>query len=540
MATPKYLSRDCELSTTGVAADGRTVDAWRVTRKILACLPQALGRFGAKCWTRGDMNGSAYSSDCLRYWTSGGQCYYSDMGHLEVCGAESLRPQDFALQGMSLLRVAEAARREAAQREDAEFESEHPDAPTAWNCDGQAADRFCLSASNADNLDPAISWGSHLNVSIDSTLWTDLFLDHSRPARLSAVSSMIAAGIAFFGAGYLLPMKDGSTAFSLSARAHHLAHVHTLATTEPFRRGILNSRREPHAATVDRLHLIGFDYPLLGAPLLASYLQCALAAVEDGYCGMQLFEPVRALRIWSWTFDLRNGKFSERAQLVDGRKLTLPEYVADFARQLLKMVESGLINEQIAPQAGDNLARIIELASFAQEGSIQLCARQIDWAAKLLMLLGSGEPLGNAASRQADHDFTNTDPRRGALWRLIDEGLVDAPAELDRIDASIAAPPVDSRAWGRGKLIEQFASQITDVDWSRIEFRLSTDRWGRRGTIEMPKLDGFTKYELDGLLTRAGDLPRLHELLQRTDGRNVRQIDPLDDVCSQLFKQERN
>lgn len=511
--SPKFLGRDCELSTSGSGPQGHSVDSWRVTRAVLDQIPRALAASGATSWKRNGSYGSAYSMDCLRHWTSGGQCVYSDMGHVEVCTAETLRPSNFALQSVSLLRAAEAARRLAEQADE-----------ESW--------RINLSASNADALDPAISWGSHLNVSIDESLWDDLFVEHLHPARLGFVASAIAAGIVFFGGGYMLPLKDGSTVYSLSARAHHLSCVHSLSTTEAFSRGILNTRREPHGKNA-RLHLIGFDFTLLAARLMASFVQCVLAAAEEAYCGLILYEPVRALRTWSWNLDLQTGKLAGEAGLIDGRTLTLPAYMRELCSQLLRMCESGLISAETAPEAAELLPRIIELAEAAEAGAVRQCARHLDWAAKLMTLIGSGAEWGSPASRLADHDFTNTDPRCGMLWRLWEQGLVDPLVPWGEAESCLAQPPVESRAWGRGKLIERFRGSISDVDWSRIEFRTGAGVWSPRMTLEMPDLDRFTQADVAAAIDQAEDLGELRALMT-TGGGKVQQTDPLDDIGPQL------
>ncbi len=237
------------------------------------------------------------------------------MSHVEVCTASCLYPTTFAAQCISTLLVAEAARKRAQ----------------AWNDRGDA---YTLTASNADLLDPAISFGTHLSLAVDASLWEDLFVEQQHPAILGYVSSAIAAAIAFFGAGHLLRLNDSSAVYSLSARAHHLSKIKTLSTTEAFGRGILNSRREPHGVGHDRLHLIGFDFCPLSSALLFSLLQCVLAAAEEGYCGMNLYDPVRALRTWSWCMDPRTGKLPATATLIDRRELTLPVYIRKLTGML--------------------------------------------------------------------------------------------------------------------------------------------------------------------------------------------------------------
>jgi hypothetical protein len=516
MQTKKFLARDCELSTTGQQANGRPLDGWSVTRTLLAQLPTALADTGASVWSLNDRYASAHSMDCLRRWTSGGQCYYADMSHFEACSAEALSPRAFAAQSFSLLRAAERARVRAEQDDD------------------QRGATFALSAANVDIQDPAISWGSHLNVSVSNELWDDLFLNHHHPARLGFVASAVAAGIAFFGSGYLMPLKDGSAVYSLSARAHHLAFVKTLSTTEAFRRGILNTRHEPHGELA-RLHLIGFDFALISAALLASYVQCSLAAAEEGYCDLILYDPVQALRTWSWNLNLETGKLPATAALIDGRKLTLPAYVRELTCRLLRMCEGGLLTDDVVPEAKDLLPRILDLTEHLERGDISQAARHLDWAAKLLVLKAGQQPLESHSARLVDHDFTNTDHQRGAIWRLWESRFVDPLVKLEDADAALVNPPVDSRAWGRGMLIRRFHPHITDIDWGCVELKTSGDRWSERLKVEMPRIDEFTQEDFGPLLDQSPSLQQLNErLTDNSRSLKARRSDPQIDIVSEL------
>lgn len=515
MPVKKFLGRDCELSTTGRSSDGRAIDGWKVTRALLAQLPTVLEDAGATVWSFQDRYASAYSMDCLRRWTSAGQCYYADMSHFEACTAEVLRPRAFAAQSFSLLRAADGARRRAE------------------SCDDDGA-TYALSAANVDMLDPAISWGTHLNACVSNELWEDLFLSHRHPARLGFVSSALAAGIVFFGAGYLMPLKDGSVVYSLSSRAHHLAYLQTLSTTEAFRRGILNTRREPHGE-LDRLHLIGFDFSLISAALLATFVQCTLAAAEEGFCDLMLYDPVQALRAWSWHLDTQTGRLPAEAKLIDGRRLTLPAYMREVATKLLQLCESGVLTDAVVPEAKELLPRIIELAERLEQGEIDRAARHLDWAAKFLVLRAGGQPLESPTARLVDHDFANVDPRRGALWRLWKHDCVDPLVTLDDADACLATPPPDSRAWGRGELIRRFHDHISDVDWGSVELRTGPERWSQRLKVDMPELDELTQADLGPVLDQITTVSDLSDVMiaDRRESR-TRRTDPQSDIVGEL------
>ncbi len=439
-----YLARDCELSTTGIGADGQAIASWNVVRPILAQIGPVFRAQGAEVWS-GDISrkGSCYnassSMDCLRNWAS----------------------------------------------------------------------KSC-------------------------SLWEDLCLHHRRPAILGFVTSALAAAIPFFGAGYLLPMKDGSTIYSLSGRAHHLSQIKTLSTTEAFHRGLLNTRREPWGEGQDRLHLIGFDYSIISAAMLGSFIQCILAAAEEGYCGLNVYDPVRALRTWSWGLDTGTGRIAAKAAMVDGRKLTLPAYVGELAASLLKMCQRGLITDETAPDAGELLSKIVELTRYAEEGSVSRCARHLDWAAKLMCLLGAGHEWGSAAARLADHDFANSDPERGTLWRLWDEGLVDPLVTMDDARACLVDGPAETRAWARGQIIRKFAEQISNVNWDHVELHRNRDRWWPRLRVEMPLLDSLNRETFGPIIRRAQDVAQLGELLREDAAGAAQDSDPVMSVAHQI------
>jgi hypothetical protein len=511
----KFLGRDCELSTTGIDADGNSIEAGEVTRRVLRQIAVVLAAHGIPVFKE-QSRFAVSSMDCLRNWGANGQCYYADMAHVECCTPLCLDPLDFAAHSLAMVQAAEKARQLA------QVESEE-------------SVIYSLATSNADLLDPAVSFGTHLSVSIEKDLWEDLFHTYQRPSRLAMVASGLAAAIPFFGAGYLLPWRDRTT-YSLSARAHHLTRISSVSTTEAFRRGLLNSRREPHGQGIDRLHIIGFDFCLLSGPLLASFVQCLLAAAEEKFCSLQLQEPIRALRAWSWGLDLKTGRMPETAMLVDGRQLTLPEYLEELTGILLRMCESGLIGPHIAPRATELLPRLIRLTQHAAAGSIENCARHLTWASKLLYLLNvcaqTGGPLGDATSRLADHDFANTDPTRGVLWDLWEQGLVDPLVRPEDVAAAWQLPPGNTRDVVRGRILARFADAVSDADWSYVELRETTDRWGPRVRIDLPHLDHASCAAVGAIVERAGSVTELARDLKGLNAAWSR--DPLDDFTRDL------
>src|SRR5262249_17809885 len=159
----------------------------------------------------------------------------------------------------------------------------------------------------------------------------------------------------------------------------------------------------------------------------------------------------------------------------DGRNLTVAQYIAELARTLLEMCEGGLIDETIAPEARHWLPKIIELAHYVEEGSLDQSSRHLTWAAKLLWLTHlcqqDGLSLGDPAMRLADHDFTNTNPAEGAIWQSWEAGHVDPFITMDDARAALVEGPAESRDWGRGQVIRRWGESIADVDWGYVEVR---------------------------------------------------------------------
>ena len=533
MPIPKLMGRDCELSTTGLTPEGETIDSWRVTRHVLAHIQSAFEPVGGRVWTRRSWwresgpTGSRYSSDpgsasaapsgswqgsdgsrssdwygsqsvdALRHWASSGQCFYSDMSHLEVCTAETLDPRKLAAQCLGTLQVCEAARKRA-------------------EAEAEPGTTYALTTANVDILDPGISWGTHFNVAIESDLWEDLCDEIRRPARLGFVSSAIAALIPFFGAGYVLPLRSGPR-LSLSSRAHHLTRLATLPTTTSYSRGLLNTRREAHALGEDRLHLIGFDLALASGALLASTLQCCLAAAELGFAGLVLYEPVRALTAWSHGLEVTTGKLAGVAGLADGGRISLPLYMRRLVSLLIGLVDDGSIPEEVAPGASELLPKVLRLTHLLEEGSLEPCAPHLDWAAKLLVLVDlcqrDGMELGDMPIRVADHDYASTDPSRGHFWRLWEAGRVDPLVSREDVEACLLDGPEEGRGWARGRLIRDYGDQITDVNWRHVELRGETSFWGSRIRIEMPRPGSLSRDVFEPVLSAASDAEEIRRLL---------------------------
>ena len=218
--------------------------------------------------------------------------------------------------------------------------------------------------------------------------------------------------------------------------------------------------------------------------------------------------------------------------------MTLPGYVRELTSSFLELYEKGVITDEVAPGAGDLLRRILDLTESMEHGDIDECARSLDWAAKLRCLIDvtqqEGVKLGDPTTQLLDHDFANTDPERGLFWQLWKRGLVDPLVEMHEVEACLVDGPPDNRGWGRGRLIQKFASMITAVDWSYVDVRLGDSRWGLRLRLEMPLPDSLCRSEFGAILEGVRGVNELEDLLRSHRGIRTKEIDPMDDIRSQL------
>ena len=225
-----------------------------------------------------------------------------------------------------------------------------------------------------------------------------------------------------------------------------------------------------------------------------------------------------------------------KVQMADGRKLTLPEYVGELAAVLLEMCASGLIPEETAPEARILLPRVVALAEDAAAGRLAECARHLDWAAKLMVLLdvAAGEcgRLESPAVRLADHDFGSTDPARGAFWRLWEADRIDPLVTREDVARCLTDGPASSRGWARGRLIQKFSEQVSEVDWDAVELRMSQDLWGRRLKVALPRPNSHGRATFGPILERAHDVAELAELLE--DDETASETDPVITIEEQI------
>jgi proteasome accessory factor A len=409
---------------------------------------------------------------------------YVDHAHPEYSTPEVTTPRDIVLWDKAGERVmAEAARRAATV----------PGTPPVQ-----------LYKNNTDNK--GASYGSHENYLMRrETPFADI-VAHLTPFF---VSRQVVCGAGRVGIG-----QDGSTdGFQLSQRADFFEVEVGLETT--LKRPIINTRDEPHADAEKyrRLHVIIGDANLSE---VATYLKVGTAAlvlamIEDRFLtgDLALVEPVADLRAVSHDPTLRH-----TVRLRDGRRMTAIQLQVEYCERARKYVEDRF-GADADDQTLDVLARWESVLDRLATDPM-LCARELDWVAKLRLLEGyrSRDGLGWSSPRLqlVDLQYSDVRPDKGLYNRLVARGDMDRLLDEDEVVEAMTTPPSDTRAYFRGRCLERYAGQVVAASWDSVIFDV-----GRESLVRVPMLEPErgTEAHVGALLDRCETAEQLVDALTR-------------------------
>src|SRR5689334_23524784 len=274
-----------------------------------------------------------------------------------------------------------------------------------------------LYKNNTDNK--GASYGTHENYLMRRETPFAAIVRHLTPFF---VSRQVVCGAGRVGIG-----QDGREhGFQLSQRADYFEAEVGLETT--LKRPIINTRDEPHAdpTLYLRLHVIIGDANLaeISTYLKVGTTALVLAMIEDRFIGVDLAveQPVRALRDVS-----HDPSLTHLLSLADGRKLTAVQLQMEYLDLAKKYVEDRL-GADADPQTVDVLARWESVLSRLEEDPM-LCARELDWVAKLQLLQQyrdrDGLEWDDAKLHLIDLQYADVRPDKGLYHRLVSLGRID-------------------------------------------------------------------------------------------------------------------
>ncbi len=362
-----------------------------------------------------------------------------------------------------------------------------------------------LYKNNTDNK--GASYGAHENYLMRRSTPFSEIVRHLTPFF---VSRQVVSGAGRVGIG-----QDGrDQGFQISQRADYFEVEVGLETT--LKRPIINTRDEPHAdpEKYRRLHVIIGDANLaeISTYLKVGTTALVLAMIEDRFltADLSVEEPVRSLRAVS-----HDPSCTRLLRLADGRRLTGVQLQMEYLDLAKKYVEDRYGADADA-QTRDVLTRW-ESVLDRLERDPMLCARELDWVAKLKLLNSyrdrDGLDWDDAKLHLIDLQYADIRPDKGLYHRLVGLGRIDRLLTDDEIADAMHVPPVDTRAYFRGRCLERYADQIAAASWDSVIFDLP----GRESLQRVPTIDPLrgTRAHVGELLDRCDTAETLFEALTR-------------------------
>jgi len=401
-----------------------------------------------------------------------GARFYVDHAHPEYSTPECTNPRDLVRWDKAGERVmAEAARRASAI---------------------PGAQPINLYKNNTDNK--GASYGCHENyLMARGTPFADI-VRHLTPFF---VSRQVVCGAGRVGVG-----QDGrGDGFQVSQRADFFEVEVGLETT--LKRPIINTRDEPHAdpEKYRRLHVIIGDANLseVSTYLKLGTTALVLSMVEDGFLDVDLSvdSPVASLHEVSHDASLRR-----LVTLRSGRKLTAVQLQMEFLEQSRKYVEDryGADVDEVTRDVLDRWESVL----VRLESEPMSLASELDWVAKLQILEGYRERDGldwSAPRLQlVDLQYSDVRPDKGLYNRLAARGRFERVVDEASVQRAVLEPPEDTRAYFRGRCLQQYAENVAAASWDSVIFDLP----GKDSLQRVPTLEPLrgTRSNVGALLDR--------------------------------------
>jgi proteasome accessory factor PafA2 len=321
------------------------------------------------------------------------------------------------------------------------------------------------------------SYGCHENYLMDAEAHQECLVRDPDKALKTLVPFLVSRQV-LAGAGKVGGWQR-ETNYQISQRADFLECVFGLETTH--HRPLINTRQEYHAdpERFRRLHLVLGDANMceFAGFLKLGTTQLVLMMLEDDFIrdDFRLKDPLAALKAIS-------ANYEAEMELADARKLTAVDLQQNFLGQAAAYRQTG---------AADHLPQVEEILTgwhYVLEGLRRLrisddfhldddpleLRRRLDWVLKLWLLnrcrrdkgLGWDSPL----LRVLDLQYHHIDPQEGIFYHLQTQGFTERMLEDDDIARFTRQAPPDTRAYFRGRCIEQFPDELCLVNWEVVGF----------------------------------------------------------------------
>ena len=164
----------------------------------------------------------------------------------------------------------------------------------------------------------------------------------------------------------------------------------------------------------------------------------------------------------------------------DGRTLTAIQLQLEYLDLAKKYVEDRL-GSDADPQTIDVLARWESMLDRLERDPM-LCARELDWVAKLKLLeqYRSRDNLAwdDAKPQLIDYQYSDIRPEKGLYHHLVGSAG-SSGCSTTTVDMAMHDPPEDTRAYFRGRCLEKYAEHVAAASWDSVIFDLGPSRCNR-------------------------------------------------------------
>jgi proteasome accessory factor PafA2 len=412
-----------------------------------------------------------------------GARYYVDHAHPEYSSPECISVRDLVVHDKAGERILERSLQEVAR--------ELPGGP-----------RFSIYKNNTDGK--GNSYGTHENYLVDRAT---PFGDIVRDLTPFFVSRQVFCGAGKVGAE--APWDErGRELYQLTQRADFFETEVGLETT--LKRPIINTRDEPHAdpEKYRRLHVIIGDANMCE---VATFLKIGTTAIvlkmiEDRFLpDLSIENPVSALHDVS-----RDITCTVTVPMRDGRRLSAVQLQWEYFEHAKKYVE----REDDTPENHDVLDRWEAVLAALETEPLSL-HRELDWVAKYRLMTAYRERDGLTWDapklRAIDLQYHDVRRERGLYHRLVSGGNVERLTTDEEVDRAVMEPPIDTRAYFRGRCISRYPDAIAAASWDSLIIDTGADALQR---IPMREPLRGTREHVEDLLRGADDAASMVARLQ--------------------------
>jgi Pup amidohydrolase len=354
---------------------------------------------------------------------------YLDVGHFELSTCETSNPFDLLRWEKAGEKIVDWARKSVEER--------------------QAGEGWRIWAYKNNTSPDGTSYGSHENYMLDRAV--------DFPERLLVeLVPHLASRMIYTGAGDILEGK-----YVLSPSAYLTSTV--ISGNTMHGTGIINTRDETHGdpGRWRRLHLIVGDALMNeNAILLRNWTTAGiLQLIEEGKLKdvPRLEDPLRDM--WrnieqtnpaKWSFTLKDGKKVSPIE-IQRYYLGKLEGIAEskYDRQALKLFEKVLV--------------------LLEKRKTKEAARLVEWLDRYLAIqehAGDDEKSDAETEMTACKRYSELSEGRSLYHDRVRRGLLDRLLSDSEILKAITAPPPDTRAALRYKILKSF--EVRTMDWSRM------------------------------------------------------------------------